>query len=346
MDAIKINVAVTADEALKAGKTQHGEHKYQPSEEELASLSHEQREALVPYLDRYTMRLVRPEFTWASIVATIDIKLEQKRKEQEEDEAKRRQKKETCAKVLAYLLSTPDEQLLRTVKYTFWHQQAWREYQKTEIVDKMPDGTTISLWDTRDDEGIQKILSRLGMICETRNGETVQAIRDRVDAEIAAEQKEEARRMCENAKAIAALIADIGTESQKARYAEGLLPGEERGNLIRDHLFKALEKGWTRYRKIKPSDISHDDCDDEDNISFEVVGADSLTADEYDRLRKIRAQIDNVPGATVTALKHTGCCTNCSGSTAVKASAKVEILFAGQTYTREYELGIIRYVDR
>lgn len=111
----------------------------------------------------------------------------------------------------------------------------------------------------------------------------------------------------------AAIIEALGDASQRARYAEGLLPEAERKELIRDALL--LARSWPQYTPITAGEIEHKDtCGFEDPTTVTEVDEEGLALDaaRFAQLQRIREAAQRLYGTvTVTLRRHRVTCTEC-----------------------------------
>ena len=134
--------------------------------------------------------------------------------------------------------------------------------------------------------------------------------------------------------AISAAVAEWGTESQRARRGEGLLPDAEVLDMVRESLFGAIDV--LRYGRLDEADVEHtDECAGPD-VEFSAPNASSLDDRQYATLGRIRAAAPE--GATVTPRVHRGHCDECYGTTESKTSALVRLDWHGFRLSREYAL--------
>lgn len=143
-----------------------------------------------------------------------------------------------------------------------------------------------------------------------------------------------------DAAEITAWVNTHGTESQRERFAEGLLPEEELWHGIREWIFASFE-GTTRYARIDTRQIRHrDDCDGCHEIHCDTVPADAngLTPAAYDRLKHLRSLAAACPAPVVVeALEHYCECEGCEAVIS-RNSGKARAVFGGRILTREYAL--------
>jgi hypothetical protein len=138
------------------------------------------------------------------------------------------------------------------------------------------------------------------------------------------------------AAGLAAVVADFGDESQRARQAEGVLPEGEALALLRDRVLFARLDGFDRYQRLTAADIDHGDDCYLPKAQFSVEGLDELDASTYERLVAIRTAAGD--GATVIARKHEGWCVvrDCDGGSVTRRSIHVSVTWNGRTFSREY----------
>ena len=184
---------------------------------------------------------------------------------------------------------------------------------KLEAVDKLADEKTHS------PDNIRKGLERVISLLEGR-------------------LKRQRERKAEDEKAaaiIAAWVEEHGDESQKARYAEGLLPENEVLDAMRNALFEPLA-GFERFKRLRAEDFCRCDWFDEDSIEYESGTAESASKREYETLGAIRKVAANIQKDAVVELRyHRGECDRCEKSKTVK-SVRVKLRHGPFEFTREY----------
>lgn len=145
-----------------------------------------------------------------------------------------------------------------------------------------------------------------------------------------------------------------GTENQRERWREQLLPEDEILQLARAELFK----GFAEFKRWHSKDVRvelaramlgkrHEHGCAFDPPEFEVVDVGELTAEQWDTFKRIGALADAVnmhpwmfrqkASATVTGFAHWATCLGC-GLELSAAGAKVSIPWAGRTLVREFRL--------
>ena len=129
---------------------------------------------------------------------------------------------------------------------------------------------------------------------------------------------------------IATWVAEKGTESQKARLTEDLLPEKEIVDEIRNDAYRPLD-GYDRYEKITTSDV----CDCEYgycDVVFDVKDKHEATEDEFDLMQEFKKFM---PDATVTLREHKGESEDCE-NTFTSVGVMVKIKVGGFNFSREY----------
>jgi len=130
-----------------------------------------------------------------------------------------------------------------------------------------------------------------------------------------------------------------GSDNQRSRHTAGLLPETEIIDAIRSEAYAALG-AEPRYVRITKRDVCNgDDYGDpdgsgyhDDDITFEVSAADTLTAAEWDR-REALARL--IPGAVVTVRHHVGECSACENKER-RTSYSVTLRVGELEFSREY----------
>lgn len=155
--------------------------------------------------------------------------------------------------------------------------------------------------------------------------------RKREEAEVA--RRAEEKKAVQRKQAIHKWVKEHGTDSQKDRLKEGVLPDDEVLKDIRDDLFGDLAE-FDRYARLKAEDVCACDC--VDNVDFVTDNIVELSADQYDQFSVIRS---NAPdSAKVEAKRHHGSCPNCTCDQVTRYSALVTVEWNGYTLSREYAL--------
>jgi hypothetical protein len=145
------------------------------------------------------------------------------------------------------------------------------------------------------------------------------------------------------------LVARHGTESQRQRLAEGLLPPEEVSELLADVAFRGLA-GEPAYAKIQRAEVTHaDDCDCGQDIYDSYRGpADAVSAEVFARVLELRAKLeaslpglrDALPGAEVaqTIQVHRLWCEGEDCGSVERFGLLVAVSWRGAKVLREFSL--------
>lgn len=147
-----------------------------------------------------------------------------------------------------------------------------------------------------------------------------------------------------------------GTDNQRERYRDGLLPEDELLTIARAILFKGFGgldiKRWaTGHDRAKMlADLKHKPEDHTlypDDLEFEVAETAELDAKEYDRLKQLRGAAEAAQvhpwlvrfetKVRVETSTHWVTCKVC-GAELCRTSVKVTIPWAGRQLVREYAL--------
>jgi len=162
--------------------------------------------------------------------------------------------------------------------------------------------------------------------------------------------------------ALERLAVQLGTDNQRERYRDHLLPEDELLALARHELFgKFTESGlkrWDGKKSLRAADARHArKCFVAtagiealgDHISFETCAIAELSHDEYDMLKRINAiarassehEWCRMAGVLfiVSPRSHWATCDVCKEET-VKSSALVSVRWAGRELAREYALTV------
>jgi len=164
-----------------------------------------------------------------------------------------------------------------------------------------------------------------------------------------ATEVERARQDAKHTAQIAEWLDDHGTESQQARFEDGVLPNGELWDAIRDWVFAALD-GCERYERLEDGDAVHTTQCHEDNydgcadcdVGYDVEDAAALTEDEHTKLILLRRQVQQCPVAiTVTPRHHTvepACADEEKTYVVHRLSALASAEAFGRPLSREYAL--------
>ena len=157
--------------------------------------------------------------------------------------------------------------------------------------------------------------------------------RKRINAEReAAEKKAE----MERAAQIRAWVAKNGTQNQKARLTDSLLPDKEIIDEIRAEAYKPLEK-FPRYKKLRAGDVCEGtEWGEYHDVEFDAWDAKNLTAEQYEQFKAIQKAM---PTANVTPRKHTAECDECEIKT-TRIGFMVRVKVGAFEFSREYGMAI------
>lgn len=147
--------------------------------------------------------------------------------------------------------------------------------------------------------------------------------------------KLKAEKAAQFTEAVAAMVRQHGSPADIGRLDDDLLPEEDALKIVRDELFKPLASRL-RYDKLTRSNADHDDnCQYDENVTFDVTDAEELSAETWSALDSIRSvATDNM---VVQPRVHTVICDNCDCVTK-RFSALVTIDWHGRELSREYAL--------
>jgi hypothetical protein len=181
----------------------------------------------------------------------------------------------------------------------------------------------------------ERVVARVALLdaeCE-RLGHAAQMAR--IDAQ-AAEERRAARAMAERRGAIADWIEAHGTESQRVRLRDGLLPEQEALDAIEEWSFAPL-RDVPRYEPLTDRDVCT--CDPSAlydvytcAVTHETRPSGGLADAPYRRLVEIRAAM---PDAEVIALEHVGVGPKCEAST-IRQGIMVKVRCGPFAFAREY----------
>lgn len=128
-------------------------------------------------------------------------------------------------------------------------------------------------------------------------------------------------------------ISQHGTDSQKKRWKQGLLPEKEALDAVREEIFAPLE-GFTRYTRMKNADIC--ECDCAEHVDFLTDEMVSLSAEQYEQWEEI---LNSLPKDGSAGLRrHHGMCPNCDCEAKTYMTALVTVDWQGIKLSREYVL--------
>lgn len=133
-------------------------------------------------------------------------------------------------------------------------------------------------------------------------------------------------------------IREHGTESQRARWAEHLLPEEEIRDVVRAWAFAPIDRPRWRNSNLERGALRHyEDCARE-CFACRVSPAGALSEVEYAALRALREQAAIMPTPhRIDVRAHRCACKTC-GASVVRNSALLIATYAGFEFSREYAL--------
>lgn len=124
-------------------------------------------------------------------------------------------------------------------------------------------------------------------------------------------------------------LAGHGDDSQRERFAAGLLPDDETVDLVREVVFRALEE-FPLYVPMRPGDVCECNPDYGDgpcNVEFSSLKATEATAEEWERLRAMKVACEGdhyLDGAQVELRTHTGESQSCE-HTVIRTAIAVRV---------------------
>lgn len=226
-----------------------------------------------------------------------------------------------------------DVDQITTVRVTHYIP-AWKVGSNLHQLRSCPDWLLDNLPQLRDKlEAVDKLADE-----KTHSPDNIRKGLERVISLLEGRLKRQRERKAEDERAaaiIAAWVEEHGDESQKARYAEGLLPENEVLDAMRNALFEPLA-GFERFKRLHAEDFCRCDWFDEDSIEYESGTAESASKREYETLGAIRQVAANIQKDAVVELRyHRGECARCEKSKTVK-SVRVKLRHGPFEFTREY----------
>jgi hypothetical protein len=160
-----------------------------------------------------------------------------------------------------------------------------------------------------------------------------QAAEMRRQGEAATKKREDEARAAKRILSIQKWVTSKGTDSQKKRQAQGVLPEgevlEDIAEFLCDDL--ALDKKAERYVKIIADDACSCAC--ADHVEFDVRPANALTEEQHNMLEEAREE-----AGTATALVHRAKCAQCDCLPVERLSIQVEMQWDGVDIVREYAI--------
>jgi len=334
METIKFALNICPHAAVRAGKLRYGRFAIAPTEEQIGMLSARERDVLAVFVwdekgNSYTTTLSapddQPEPTWDALVSALRLEVAERDKAasaKAEDEARKVAENEAT---IAAVLAAPAKELTKNtygsgsgIECAYWHDMLRIDWSDARLAAKRAEV----------DAYVQAVCAEA-----RERHERIEQEEKAAKALSSAEKQERETRFSAAAKAF---LAEYGTDNQRARHKEGLLPQRELVDLIRERVFARLD-AFDRYAKINADDIDHsDDCDHELSPKYMVDAATELDADDYARLSRIRKAAPD--GAEVEARKHVGVCTCCTSDRVYKRSALVSVEWHGRKLSREYAI--------
>lgn len=184
-------------------------------------------------------------------------------------------------------------------------------------------------------ELIRLLVHRVNL--QIQAAEDAQAAQERERAEALRQQEEDTQKRREDeAKAakrmlsIQKWVAKNGTDSQKKRLAEGLLPESEIIEDITEYLCEELTiEDKEKYTRISAEDACFCACSD--RVEFDVRPATALNEEQYGLLLETREE-----AGTAVALVHRAKCPGCDCPMVERRSIQVEMQWEGIDVIREY----------
>lgn len=158
------------------------------------------------------------------------------------------------------------------------------------------------------------------------------------EAEAVAKRESEAKK-AQQMLAIQKWVNKHGSDSQKKRMVEGVLPEGEALEAITDMVCDDLtiNSTATPYQKILDQDACGCAC--ADRVVFTVTNADALTEYQYEALVETRDDAAKLSAkARVFAVKHHAKCAACDCPEVERLSVRVELPWEGLDIVREYNL--------
>lgn len=335
-------VKVDAATAVKAGKTQSGIIPVTITEEFLLGLTMEERETISAYVrsgpSPWTVQDYEcingtspsmptvPDPSHESLLVLIRARLAERQKREAEEAEKKRRYADAVERANRLVLEDPTAAV----------------YPIRSDVGCWGDGETHSV----DIGGLHVQFADLSAEAQRVAREFAATVK----AELATRQAEakrraaaeEAQRKLDSARfteACAALVREFGTDDQRGRLDDDLLPDEELLKIVRDHVFTDLTT-FPRYEKLTSKDVEHefdgeylDECGGE--VDFSAGTVESLVAETWRNLKAIQAAAPE--GATVTPRYHAAMCDRCGAETE-RFSALVSVEWHGRQFSREYAI--------
>lgn len=193
-------------------------------------------------------------------------------------------------------------------------------------------------------EDLFSLLShRAGTRAEVLKAQAEREERERGDAARAQEAEAVAKRESEAKKAqqllaIQKWVNKHGSDSQKKRLVEGVLPEGEALESIAEMVCEDLTVNSTAQRYQKIVDEEACACACANHVVFDVANADALTEEQYDTVVETREEAKDLGKAKVFAVQHRAKCPTCDCPPVERLSLRVELAWEGLDIVREYTL--------
>ncbi len=168
---------------------------------------------------------------------------------------------------------------------------------------------------------------------ERERGEAARA----QEAEAVAKREGEAKK-AQQLLAIQKWVNKHGSDSQKKRLVEGVLPEGEALESITEMVCEDLTINSTAQRYQKIVDDEACACACASHVVFDVANADALTEEQYDTVVETREEAKNLGKAKVFAVRHHAKCSACDCPPVERLSLRVELTWEGLDIVREYSL--------
>jgi hypothetical protein len=180
----------------------------------------------------------------------------------------------------------------------------------------------------------QRVMRRQRLQEEQRvQQEQERAAEMRRQGEAAVTKRENEAKAAKRLLSIQKWVTTKGTDSQKKRLKQGVLPEGEILEDITEHLCDdlALDKKAERYVKITSEEACTCACSD--HVQFDVRPANALTEAQHNMLEEACEE-----AGTATALVHRAKCDQCDCPPVERLSIQVEMQWDGVDIVREYAI--------
>jgi hypothetical protein len=273
---MRILMQIDRDAALRAGRDKYG---WQPLDIAAADLTTEEREQLIAHDCRryasteadgtradYAIQSAGSawpitEPTVEGLRAALASFSERERQEQEREQQRQQEKTAEHEARVAKLLALPTADLIHQP----YLDMAW--------------DISYGLRDVKSDPRVAGILAAAEALAAERNAQREAKRAAREQAEQQAEERKHAQ--------LAEAVARLGTESQKERWAEGLLPTREAIDLIVAEKLAPLDG----LRIESPSEYWVAKCSEECNGTTSESQLETLTDEEWNAFRLYRTDL-------------------------------------------------------